>query len=260
MDGKALGTWLVAGVLFLAVGTAQASYSPVVFRIEVSNALGSDSFEVSSADLVPDTVGKKWILPMGEELSSGGGSNVIANLLSATLRVHDANTLQSGPFVIMNFQLRAGELNTTVHVQSALVSFAAIPAAEAEAKATAGYSLTDWNDGIPATLQSLNPTSGQGMYTARYNPTVQNPMNGVVFANLVNEVSIDAGGSGSVSDAQPPMGWAPVGAAVSAIGATHDFTLTARDLMTGQSTFAVKPEPGALAGLLLAVAGLARRR
>lgn len=248
-----MGRWAAAGLLLLAASTAGAGISPVIFRIDVSNAGGSAYYEATSGDLVPDPGigGYRWVLPAYQDLDSGG--NLIAVLNAATLRVVDNPA--GFPRVILNFDLLAGAQDLDVTVKSALVSFSPLPAALAAGRASVGFTLTDYVDGVPA--QIAGP-GGMGMFTAQYNGFVPG---GTTFANLIPLVTAGVGSSTSVNDAVPPASFALIGQAVSDISVMYEFSMTAMDLMSGQSTYVVTPEPAGLA--LFGMAGLAlalRRR
>lgn len=255
--GKA-GRWAAAGLALVMASAAWGGISPVIFRIDASNAGGAAFYEATSDQLVPDPGigGYKWVLPGQVELSSDA-LNVIALLNSATLRVVD-NRL-GFPRIILNFDLQAGAQDILVSVKSPLVSFLPLPAALAAGRASCGYTLTDFNDGVPAVLAGLDPPNGLGMFTAKYNGFVPG---GTTFANLIAELAVDQGGSVSVNDAEPDMGFASIGTQVHSISVMHQFTLTAMDLMSGQNTFVVMPEPAGAAVLALAATGLliGRRR
>lgn len=241
------------GLALLATGVALASVSPVIFRIEATNGINSDFYEVTSDQLVPDPVtgGQKWVLAGPYEL--GPVSDLIATLNSATLTLVDdpLNT----PRLLMNFEVLCGETDATFLVESALVSFPTLPANESRARATAGFTLTDYNDGIPAALEGMDPANGLGIFTAQYNGFVPD---GVEFANLVAGLYTDSGGTVTANQKKPPTGFEYLGVGVYDISTMNAFTLTANDLMSGQTSFFVMPEP--LSALLLAALGLCARR
>lgn len=245
-------TSLLSLILLTLNAAALGAISSPVFRIEASNTMGSDSFEVSSGDLTlvpnlggPGIDGWTWSLPAAEYLSSG--MNDIATLTSASLTLVDH---PFAPRIILNYVLRAAEGDIDATVDSAVVSFATLPASETKARASTGFSLTDFNDGVPAELAG---PGGLGMFTALYDGTTQ-------FANLVPLLTANGGESPSLSDVRPlpPATWEMLGVPVYSMQVHHAFSLTARDLMSGQNTYIIMPEPGALA--LAALAGLFLRR
>lgn len=237
---------LVAGFVLATVSAAVAGVSPVIFRIDASNANGSAFYEVTSASLVPDpgTGGQRWAL--GGPVALMSGPHVIATLNMANVRLVDVHT--NIPRVIVNFELANGDLNATFSVKSAVVDFITIPAHLSEGRATAGFTLTDFNDGVPASLQG--PGGGAGIFTAFYNGST-------VFANLIAGLSVNNGGTVTGTGKVPAVGtWQDIPVAVNDISLRNDFTLTAKDFVSAQTQILVTPEPAALAlvacGLLLA--------
>jgi len=237
---------LLVGLVLATASAAVAGVSPVIFRIEASNANGSTFYEVTSAALVPDpgTGGQTWSL--GAPVTLMSGSNIIATLNMANVRLVDINT--NIPRVIVNFDIANGDLDASFVVKSAVVDFATIPAFLSVGRATAGFTLTDFNDGVPASLQG--PGGGAGIFTGFYNGST-------VFANLIAGLSVNNGGTVTGTGKEPAVGtWADIPVAVSDISLRNDFTLTAKDLMSAQTQILVTPEPAALAliacGLLLA--------
>jgi len=237
---------LVAGLVLATATAAVAGVSPVIFRIQATNANGTATFSVPATALVPDpgTGGQRWAL--GGPVTLASGSNVIATLNMANVRLVD-NRLNI-PRVIVNFEIANGDLDATFAVESAVVDFLPIPAALSEGRATAGFTLTDFNDGVPASLQG--PGGGAGIFTGFYNGST-------VFANLIAGLSVNNGGTVTGTGKVPAVGtWQDIPVAVTDISLRNDFTLTARDSMSAQTQILVTPEPAALAlvacGLLLA--------
>lgn len=240
---------LLAGLVLATASVAVAGVSPVIFRIEASNANGSTFFEVTSASLVPDpgTGGQTWSL--GGPVTLADGPNVIATLNNANVRLVDVNT--NIPRVIVNFDIAGGDLNANFVVKSAVVDFLTIPAFLSVGRATAGFTLTDFNDGVPASLQG--PGGGAGIFTAYYNGAT-------VFANLIAGLAVNNGGTVTATGKEPAIGtWADIPVAVSDISLRNEFSLTALDLMSAQTQILVMPEPATFA-LIAAGALLAIRR
>ncbi len=248
---------LLVGLLVAPM--ASADISETIFNLAVTNTNGSSAtFSVPSTALEPDpgTGGYIWELEFAEELWDFNNNDLVATLNQATVRiVEDSNSF---PRIISNFQINNGEADSEFLVESPVVSFDPIlPAAYSEGRATASFTLTDHNDGIPAELAGLDPDNGLGIFTAYYNGYPA----GTEFANLVAYMSVDNGGSESASQAFPPVGtWAPIGVDVNDISFNNAFTLTGSDQMSGQTSFMVTPEPGALMLLGVGLAFLARRR
>jgi hypothetical protein len=250
----------LAAVALLATGTAAGSISNIIFQVAASNANGSSaSYSVTASDLVPDpsTGGVKWTMPAGG-VELWDGSDLIAKINAATLKIVD--DYQNAPRLIMNFEVLAGLSDVTMLIDSALVSFQPISGALSAGRATAGYTLTDFNDGIPAVLQGLDPANQLGMFTAQYNGPL--PNGGTEFANLVAGMSVDSGGTVTGSEVFPPVGvWEPIGEDVMDISFFNGFTLTANDLMSGQTSFVVIPEPaGVLVWAAFCALSIVRRR
>jgi hypothetical protein len=243
---------LALGFMALAVSAASASVSPVIFQIVASNVNGSTTFSVPSTDLVSDPPGQRWILPAPVNLSTPG--NFIGTLTAATLRIVDDS--QNFPRILLNFELYAGDLDAQFVVTSPLIYGLTLPAALSQGRATAGFTLTDYSDGVPAELRGLG-APGHGIFTADYNGMVPT---GTEFANLVAGLSVDGGGTVTASESQPPVGWLAIGQDVHDISDMFGFTLTARDLMSTSTTYVVTPEPGALALLALGLLGIVARR
>jgi hypothetical protein len=237
--------------LVLGVSGAYGNVSGFIIDITASNSSGTDSFSVPLGDLVSDPDGGHWALPLGGHVLSTPG-NVIATLNAATLRYVD-NPLNI-PRILMSFEIVAGNLNTTIGVKSPLVSFPTLPASSSQGRATAGFTLSDYSDGVPASLEGL---SGFGMFTADYNGFVPG---GTQFANLVpGPLTATDGGTAVANGVLPPVGtWQTIGVGVNDISLMEAFTLTGKDLMSTTNSFLVMPEPTALA--LLALGALALRR
>jgi hypothetical protein len=242
---------LTAGLVAFGVSAAFASVSDVIFQINASNANGSTVFTVHAIDLVPAPPGQAWTLPAPVQLSSGSG--LIGTLDMATLLIVDDP--HNFPRILLNFDLYAADLDAQFVVTSPLIGFPTLPAALAQGRATAGLTLTDYSDGIPAVLGGL--PSGHGIFTADYNGMVPG---GTEFANLLPGLTATDGGTASGSAAQPPSGWLSIGQDVHDISLMFGFTLTARDSMSATDTYVVTPEPGALALLALGVLGIVARR
>jgi hypothetical protein len=249
-----LGCLLLPVGLMLAAPAAMADVSDTIFRIEATSTLGNAVLEVGSDQLVPDpaTGGQRWELPAAYDL--WGTTELIARLEQATVRIVDDPT--NVPRILVNFTIIAGAADAEFLVNSPVVSFAPLPAALSAGNATAGFTLTDYNDGVLAELSGMDPDNALGIFTAQYNGYPA----GTVFANLVPYLSVGDGGTDSASDAVPPVGtWQPIGVDVTDIAFDNAFTLTALDSMSGQTSFLVIPEPvGSLA--LLAAGGIAMLR
>jgi hypothetical protein len=241
-------------ICLAGAGIAAADISNVIFHFEAENAGGSGSFEATSNLLSfnPVTGVYSWGSMAPMDLVDPNTHNVIATLRSVNLAIVDQPGLL--PRITMNWSAAAGGSLTTFNVFSALVSYSTIPAAQG--KATVSLSATDQTgDGV--TLSGLDPQHGLGIYTAKYNGA--NPGEGTMFSNLLSLVAAGPGGTGQGSQNDPSVGFRPIGADVFSMTITDGFTLTAGDLMSGNNSFVVLPEPASLLLLAGLLVGLRRR-
>ena len=159
--------------------------------------------------------------------------------------------LDGDPVINLSFSVTAGNAGTTFHIISGLLG--PLGLANADAAATAGVTVTD-------SLMTMNGATANGLlggkfYRATYNGASTLP-------DLVNgPVVVPANGTLTVSGTDP---WQNVGA-VNSMQSEFYFNLTASDLASGTSSFAVVPipEPGAMLALLtglIGFAGIARRK
>lgn len=251
---------LVGVVLALAaVAAAQGAISNEIFRMEVSSGGLSDTFVVTSANLTPGAGGsQQWILNGSQYdfVDSNDPFNILATLESATLTYVD--DIFSTPRILMNYNLRAGSADITVQANSAIVGFWPINSADAALRATAGFTLSDYADGVDATLNGLDPSNFLGIHHSYYNGDAGS---GVEFGDLVAGLGTDNGGTITVTGARPQVGsFENVGVAVNSLYVTNGFTLTAFDLMSGSNSYFAMPEPASIVGLSLLVVLASRRR
>jgi len=248
-----------AGVLAIlgAAGSASAQvlpYGPMLYRVTATRSDGVTGFvEFSSLDgnYNSDPANPSgndgywngydhydWTMSIATAIHGPGGE-LLGRINSAHIEV------DSDPFVLANFNVTAGSLNTTFNVSS---SNLVVAPSSYTGQASAQVTLTD-NDGDGALLAvSTNPA---GMYRAMYNgPTV--------FANLLSAPVVAASFSSNVANSN--IGPAPIVGVINDISAQFDFTLSANDTATGTSNFTIVPAPGSIA--LLGLSGLAaiRRR
>lgn len=161
------------------------------------------------------------------------------------------------PIVNLSFSVAAGSSTTTFMIGSALLSFPTIAAAQA--RASVGFSVTDFSGGDGATLTGIGGHSGTAGYTAQYNGFA-GTNSGTSFAELIPSLVAAPFLTNTTSDTVPASGYTAIGSA-SDMSSLVAFTLSAGDFASGTSTFEIIPEP--TTGLLLvAAAGLlfARRR
>ncbi|MCC6357975.1 MAG: PEP-CTERM sorting domain-containing protein [Phycisphaerales bacterium] len=161
------------------------------------------------------------------------------------------------PIVNLSFSVAAGNATTTFMIGSALLSFPTISAAEA--RASVGFSVTDFSGGDGATLTGIGGHSGTAGYVAQYNGFA-GTNSGTSFAELLPSVIAAPFLTGTDSATVPASGYTPIGS-VSDMSSLVAFELSAGDFASGTSTFEIIPEP--TTGVLLLVAAgalLARRR
>lgn len=245
------------GAILSVAGTASAQvfpYGPTLYRVTATRSDGVTGFvEFTSGDGNYNTDPANpsgndgywdgydhylWTMNVATTIHGPAGE-VLGRLNSAQIEV------DSDPFVLANFNVTAGGLNTTFNVTSSQL---VVAPSTYTGQASAQVTVTD-NDGDGALLSfSTNPL---GLYTAMYNgPTV--------FTNLLN-VPVFAGAFSS-QVANSNFGPFPIIPAVNDISAEFNFTLSANDTATGTSNFTIVPGPGGLAVLGLGGLVASRRR
>lgn len=232
---------LVAG---FCASVASADLTPDVFTIKAIVGGQQGSFVVTTDDGTFDNDGNfTWTLSGSVDIQADNGA-VLATLEHASVTIlHD-------PVINMNFNVQATNQNTIFQVGSGLLSFPTIN--NPQGIASAAVTVTDVN-GNGATLAPDGPS----LYSSRYNGDFPA---GTLFANLLgNNVSSGAFQSAHASDEFPGGGnYANIGTPISSMSAAWTFSLSANDLASGTSTFAVVPAPASAA--LLGLAGLAASR
>jgi len=152
--------------------------------------------------------------------------------------------LDADPYVSLGFSVTAGSAATTFTITSGAVN---TNLENAAAYASAGITLTD-PDGDRATLTGLY---GNRAYRATYNGESS------TFASLVGDTSV-VDDTVTTSERYPASGRETIPEMVTDIQSAFQFTLSARDLASGTSTFSLNnpivPEPATLA--LLAFGGV----
>ncbi len=234
-----------------ATGTAHADIVDLmIFEIiatnEVTGATQSQSFTIDpGAGDGSSTV--SWSLDQQLDFEGIGG------LESASITVTNGANRggAGGQSVVADFSVFASTQNALFQINSAVVSFATIPAASAQGFASAAVTLVDvFGDGA-----ALTPSAGGG-YRAELN-------NGATsFASLFpagTPLSVAAGVGAGDFNADTGV-FLPTGIDVSSISASWDFALSGFDSATGTSTFTVIPAPASAALLGLGGLAMVRRR
>lgn len=265
---RGIGCVLVAVLLLISGSLAQADISNIIFQIEATNSLGSDSFTVYDDDLVYNPIQKTYSWDLGgmQDLQTSP-VDIIGTLESATLAISDLSW--NYPRIYMNLVFQAGVLDVTeVRVRSPLVSFLTLPDGTSSGRATTSFSLTNTFDplhpGVLAELEGLgDPNDGHGMHTAWYNSVAEPPdsPDGTEWAHLVNYVSAATEGDTiTIGGKQPDVGFQAIGDNLYNLSTEVGFSITAGDHMSTNTTWIVMPEPASLGLLALATVVLLRRR
>lgn len=217
--------WLVAlAALALTSTWARAHISRTAFTICATNDAGSGSYVATIGDGVwdPNEQTFEWSLPGQVDLVDETTEQWVASLIDATVfaRISPLGEIE------LNMGVISGESLTTFVVGSPLVSFSStIPASFAQGRADASLTVTD-GLGDGATLTGLGPL-GSGAHRSYYNGYLAE---GTRFSHLVGLISVGPGGSATGSQADPLVGFRPIGADMTDISTEIAFTLTPTDL------------------------------
>ncbi len=242
----------VAGLFGAAV--ASADVSDVVFSITATSSVGTATAVFTQAEGYWDADNEvyNWEMTQDVELRTSTGELVGTLVADAGGGRRTAIRVVTDPQINLGFAVQAGPAATTFEIDSALLSFPAIPGAVGLANGV--YTVTDILPG-GATLTGQGPDGGA--YLAQYNGFVPS---GSDFTEQILSVTAPSGLSNSAPFNDPGVGYRPVGATVSDMSVKAKFTLSAFDLASGTTNYEILPEPGTM--LLLAPIGLAlvRRR
>jgi hypothetical protein len=252
----ALRSLSIALALACAVSVSQADVTGPGFTIEAIDEVTGHA-GTFSANASWDSDNGTWYWGSTDPISiMATTGEELAILNPSELPTGSASTYFEDPIVNLNFAVQAGVNPTTFRIASALLSFPTLT--NPDAVASAGFSVTDTN-GNGVGLTGIGLTGGG--YLAQYNgfagafPT---PL-GTTFAELQQNLAAGPFGTNSQSEDHPLVGTQVIPATVNDISTLVSFSLSARDLASGTTTFSVVPEPASLALLVLG-ALVARRR
>jgi hypothetical protein len=143
------------------------------------------------------------------------------------------------PIIGLIFAVQAGPVPTQFIIASGLLLF---PTMSAEGRATAGYSLTDF-DGDGASLDGIgDPAGAGGAYLAQYNGFALT-LSGTTFAEFIPSMSAGSFSSSTVNDALPALGFLPIVDPVSDMSVLISFELSANDLASGTTNYIIQEKP-----------------
>lgn len=226
--GFVVGVW---GACLVYSPVAAAEISPTVFSIEAWNASGAGSFEVEFADGVwdPNQLTFTWQLsgpPL--EIRDPDTDALIARVIGAFLQVRDDSEIAS------NVSVEAGTSLTSFYVTSPLVSFPVVPAEFTLCRAVASVTVQDTQGGPGSFARAVGMGGdGTGIFRAYYNGLGSA---GERFTHLVGFVYAGSGGTATGVQADPAVGYRPVGSDVMSLSTVSAFTLTAQDRCTTTTT------------------------
>ena len=214
--------------------TAEIVLSDPALTIEVSSSDGSAILEVPLADLIWDSDAQvlDWNPGQAIEFADQDGAVSLAVLESLQFDIERCGK------IALSFNLRAGARDATVVVRSGLLEFPSIASDQAQARASAGFTLRDLDqDG--SYLYGL-PGDGTGACRAYYNG---NPDFGARFAHLVAMISTGSGGTASASQSNPTVGYRSVGQEVQSCALELAFVISDHDRATVSASFDLAPDP-----------------
>ena len=147
------------------------------------------------------------------------------------------------PVIGLGFAVQAGAAPTAFFISSALLSFSPIIA---QGRASAGFSLTDFN-GDNATLTGIgDPGGAQGAYLAQYNGFA-GTLSGTTFAEVIQTLAAGSFASDTESAEVPNGGgFQAVGPPVSDMSVLVSFTLSPFDMASGTSVYVMVQRPVAV--------------
>jgi hypothetical protein len=240
-------------VLVLAAGVATADIPAVVFEItaetDQAGASYGESFQILAEWGDYDRAGDVWTWTLPEPYEFWHNDTFLGSLDTFTA------TIVGDPEVNLSFSVQAGAANTAFHIGSALLSDFD-PITDAIGYAHASYTLTDF-DANSAALTGVGDTGGA--YLAQYNGWAGDPFGGPQGTTFAEGIfSMSAGFLETVTEDfdHPESGYVAIEDTVYDMSSLVSFTLTARDLASGTSSYVIVPEPATLALLGLGVMAL----
>ncbi len=141
------------------------------------------------------------------------------------------------PFINLGFVVQAGGLPTSITIDSALLTFPTL--AEAEGRATVGFSLTD-GDGDGATLTGIgDPSGAEGAYLAQYNGFA-GTVSGTTFAEVIQSMTAGVYSTDTANEDVPAIGFDLIADPVDDMSVHISFELSAFDQASGTSTYVIQ--------------------
>jgi hypothetical protein len=222
-------------VSLLAGAHAQADVSETLLSVTAASPSGvcSYSIDADEGQWDPNTQELTWYLATPVDFFDPNSGQLVASLTSGFLRVRATQDC----LVDLDLAVQAGPSDTAFIITSPLVSFDTVPAAYAEARATATFTVTHLS-GPYACLIGLEG-DGTGAFRVYHNGYAAD---GIRFTHLVGAVCVDGGGVAEGTQFDPASGFRPVGADVWGVSTEIAFTLTAGDYASA-TTITDMPEP-----------------
>lgn len=238
MTGRA-SLWACGRVLLLAAWCGGSAFAQPneYLRLEIADSTNVGTYVVGLQDAWWEIPGQRlvWRLDDGPiSILDDVTGEPVATLVTCEL------ALQFAPRAAV--ELTCGVLGsdemTDVRLQSPVLQFDTVDAADAFGRARVSFYLADGPDGF-AEMTSLATPVGTGAFRARYNGAGEL---GEMFAHLVWQVSIEgepgqSAGAISVDQASPSVGFAPIGADVSDMSVDVSYSLTPGDAVVVTSSF-----------------------
>jgi hypothetical protein len=231
---KCVQTGWAWGCAALALATtASAAITPDVLIIEVTNGTATANWDLPLASCAwdPGSGALRWSTSTALPLLAEDGTTV-AELRSANIAIWPSRVDASISFI-------AGNSTTEFRIDTSKLSFALIPAGTVQARASASFSVADRNSN-GATLRGLG-TPGSGAYRAKYNDYYGD--GGALFSQLVGLIVIGPGGSATVTQRDPNIGYRSVGYDVYNMFGQMAFSLTPGDWVSANTLYECVPAP-----------------